>query len=63
MLAGIGQDVTPKRFERSEAHTVELRPVTTNPEHEAIEMGAGTDDAEIGRIMVGAIVGTRSGVE
>ena len=59
VLARIGDEVTLKRFARLDAEHVELQPVSTNPEHEAIEIGPGTDDAEIVGIVVGAIVGTR----
>ena len=34
VFASIGQGGTPKRFQRINAHTVELQPVSTNPEHE-----------------------------
>ena len=59
VLARIGAEVTLKRFERVDAEHVELQPVSTNPEHEAIKIGPDTDDAEIVGIVVGAIVGTR----
>ena len=32
--------------------------MSTNPEHKTIEIGPGTDDAEIVGIVVAAIVGT-----
>ena len=41
--------------------TVELQPVTTNPEHKPIAIGHTTEDAEIVGIVVGATIGTRQG--
>ena len=63
VLARSGLEVTLKRYERIDAKTVELQPVSTNPEHKVIEIGPTTDDAEIVGIVVGAIVGTRRAVE
>ena len=59
VLARIGEEVTLKRFARIDAEKVELQPVSTNSEHEPIEIGTTTEDAEIVGIVVGAIVGTR----
>ena len=61
MLARIEQDVTPMRYQRIEADTVALEPVSTNPEHKPIEIGPTTEDAEIIGVVAGAIVGTRRG--
>ena len=60
----LGQNVTPNRFERIDARTVELQPVSTNPEHQPIEIGPTTEDMEtvgIVGIVVEAIVATRRG--
>lgn len=59
VLARIGDEVTLKRFERIDAEHVELQPMSMNPDHQTIEIGPGTDDAEIVGVVVGAIVGTR----
>ena len=59
VFARIGQAGMLKRFSRIDAERVELQPVSTNPEHEPIEIGPTTDDAEIVGIVVGAIVGIR----
>ena len=47
--------------EPSDDMHVELPLVSTNPDHQTIEIGQGTVDAEIVGIVVGAIVGTRRG--
>ena len=62
-FARIGSDVTLKRLQRIDAETVELQPVSTNPEHEPIEIGPTTADIEIVGVVVGAIVGTRRALE
>ena len=59
VFARIGQDVTLKRCQRISADTVELQPVSTNPEYKPIEIGPTTEGAEIIGIVVGTIFGTR----
>ena len=59
VVARIGQEVTLKRYERMDAHRVELQPVSTNPEHRTLRIDAQTADAEIVGVVVGAIVGSR----
>ena len=59
VVARIGEEATLKRFQRIDERTVELQPVSTNPEHEPIRIGPTTVDVEIAGIVVGAIVGTR----
>ena len=46
VLARIADEVTLKRLQRIDAETVELQPVSTNPEHKPIEIGPTTVDAE-----------------
>ena len=59
VLARIEGEVTLKRYERIDANTIELQPVSSNPVHEAITIGPTTEDAEIVGLVVGAIVGRR----
>ena len=59
VVARIEGAVTLKRYERIDANTIELQPVSSNPVHEAITIGPTTDETEIVGIVVGAIVGTR----
>ena len=40
MVARLGQEVTLERYERVDPHRVELQPVSTNPEHRTIVVGA-----------------------
>ena len=61
VVARIGQEITLKRFERVDQETVELQPVSTNPEHHTIAIGRASSDTEIVGVVVGAIVG-RGGV-
>lgn len=63
VLARLADEVTLRRYRRIDAHTVELQPVSSNPEHETITIGPMADGAEIVGIVVGAIVGTRRGAE
>ena len=39
VLARIGAEVTLKRYQRVDAEHVELQPVSTNPDHQTIEVG------------------------
>ena len=57
VLARIGTDVTLTRLECIDAETVELRPRSAKPEHEAVRVGPRTDNFEIVGVEVAAIVG------
>ena len=59
VLTRIGPEVTLKRYQRIDAETMELQPISTNPEHEPIRIGPTTEGCEIVGIVVGAIVGNR----
>ena len=59
VVARIGEEITLKRFYRRNGHaSVELQPVSSNPEHVTIRID-GQSDFEISGIVVGAIIGTR----
>ena len=57
VVARIGHEVTLKRYERVDQETVELQPVSTNPQHHTITIGPASSDTEIVGVVVGAIVG------
>ena len=59
VVARIGGEITLKRFYRRNGHeSVELQPVSSNPDHGTIRID-GQSDFEISGIVVGAIIGTR----
>ena len=59
VVARIGEEITLKRFYRKDETTIELQPVSSNPEHSPIYVNAETTGFEIGGVVVGAIIGTR----
>ena len=59
VVARIGEEVTLKRYHRASEELVELKPESSNPQHETIQIDAHTEDFEIVGIVVGAIVGPR----
>ena len=59
VLARIGEAVTLKPYQRIDMTTVELQPVSTNPEHEPIRIGPTSENTEIVGTVVGAIIGAR----
>ena len=56
VVARIGDEVTLKRFVRTAPRTVELRPESTNPEHEPIVVDLATTDLEVDGVAVGALI-------
>ena len=58
VIARIGTDVTLKRYHRTLAGVIELRPQSTNPEHKTICVKPDKEDFEIVGVVVGAIVGS-----
>ena len=59
VVARIDPDATMKALQRIDRDTVELQPVTPNPEHETIRIDPTVEDCESVGIVVRAIVGTR----
>ena len=57
VVARINQDITLKRYQRTDENTVELQPMSSNPEHETNYIKLDTEDFEIVGVMVGAIIG------
>ena len=59
VVARIGGEIVLKRYCRKSETQIELQPESTNPEHEAIQIGPQTTDFQIVGVVVGAIVGAR----
>ena len=59
VVARIGQEITLKRFRQVSDECIELKPESTNPEHETIRIDPTTGDFQIVGVVVGAIVGTK----
>ena len=57
VVVRIGHEIALKRYERVDQETVELQPVSTNPQHHTIAIGRASSDTEIVGVVVGAIVG------
>ena len=57
VVARIEDEVTLKRFVRLSKRLVELRPESTNPEHDTIEVDLKSTDLHIDGIAVGALIG------
>ena len=57
VVARIDGHVTVKRFRRLDARRVELRPESTNPEHEPTVIDLKEQDFEICGVVVGALIG------
>ena len=57
IVARIGDQVTLKRYRRIDEQRVELRPESTNPEHQPIVVDLETDAFEVCGVAVGALLG------
>ena len=57
IVARLEEEVTLKRYFRKDERRVELRPESTNPEHQPIEIDLETDAFEITGVAVGALIG------
>ena len=57
IVARIGDQVTLKRYRRIDEKRVELRPESTNPEHQPIVVDLETDAFEVCGVAVGALLG------
>ena len=57
VVARIEDEVTLKRFVRLDKRRVELRPESTNPEHQCIEIDLARTELHIDGIAVGALIG------
>ena len=56
VIARVSDELMLKRYYRIGERDVELRPESTNPEHERIKIDLRTDDFEIVGVVVGALV-------
>ena len=57
VVARLEEEVTLKRFVRKDERHAELRPESTNPEHQPIEVNLEEDGFEIAGVAVGALIG------
>ena len=57
VIARTGSNVTLRRYHRTEAGRIELRPESTNPEHKTLHVDPDNEDFEIAGVVVGAIIG------
>ena len=57
VVARLKDEVTPKRYVRTDERRVELRPESTNPGHQPIEVDLEKDAFEIAGVAVGALIG------
>ena len=57
VVAKIGEELTLKRYRRVDERHVELRPESSNPEHQPILIDLETEAFEIAGIAVGALIG------
>ncbi len=57
VVARLEDEVTLKRYHRADERHVELRPRSTNPDHQLICIDLSTDEFEIAGVAVGALIG------
>ena len=57
VVARLEDRVTLKRYHRVDERHVELRPKSTNPEHQPIRIDLKTDPFEVAGVAVGALIG------
>ena len=57
IVARLDDEVTLKRYVRLDERHVELRPESTNPDHQSIEIDLENDPFEIAGVAVGALIG------
>ena len=57
VIARLEDEVTLKRYKRVGEGWVELRPESTNPEHQPIQVDLENDEFEIAGVAVGALIG------
>ena len=57
VVAKIGEELTLKRFMRVDERNVELRPESSNPEHQPIRVDLEQEAFEIAGVAVGALIG------
>ena len=57
VVARIGEELTLKRYRRVDERHVELRPESTNPEHQPIQVDLEQEVFEIAGVAVGALIG------
>ena len=57
VVARIGEDITLKRFRRTDDNRISLEPLSDKPTHERIQVGPQTD-FQIAGVVVGAIIST-----
>lgn len=57
VVARIDDAVTLKRFIRKDAQHIELRPESTDPEHQVIEVDLAKDEFHVDGVAVGALIG------
>ena len=57
IVARLEEEITLKRYFRMDERRVELRPESSNPEHQPIEVDLELEAFEIAGVAVGALIG------